>query len=84
MWNNKDMKNVCKTQILSLEHTSGVIKSIAVIDIPGVFMQKGSESGMQAVLKEFSYEKEHNFNLLSMSRLLHKQEWKISHVVTCH
>ena len=32
---------------------------------------------MQAVLKDCSFSVKHNFNLLSMSRLLHKQGWKI-------
>ena len=32
---------------------------------------------MQAVLKDCSFSAKHNFNLLSMSRLLHKQGWKI-------
>jgi len=34
---------------------------------------------MKAVLKRCSYNKAHNFNLLSMSRLLHSECWKITH-----
>ena len=34
---------------------------------------------MKAVLQDCSFSKEHNFNLLSMSRLLHTQGWKITH-----
>jgi hypothetical protein len=49
-----------------------------VIDIQDVFMTSNGELGMQAVLKECSYSKEHNFNLLGMSKLLHKQGWKIT------
>ena len=31
---------------------------------------------MQAILKECSYRARHNFNLLSMSKLMYKQGWK--------
>jgi hypothetical protein len=48
-------------------------------DIPRVFVSKDGKMGMRVVLKECSHNKEHNFNLLSMSRLLHKQGWKIMH-----
>jgi hypothetical protein len=76
---NKGARNVHNMQLLSLGHTGGALKSTAVIDIPGVFLTKDGDMGMQAVQKECSYNKEHNFNLLSMSRLLHKQGWKITH-----
>jgi hypothetical protein len=53
--------------MLSLRHTHGTIKSTAMIDIPGAFMTKNGDMEMQAVLKEYSYNKNHNnFNLLSM------------------
>ncbi len=32
---------------------------------------------MRAVLKDCSFSTKHNFNLLSMSKLIHKQGWKI-------
>jgi hypothetical protein len=48
------------------------------MDIPGVFISKDGTVGLKAVLHECSYNKEHNFNLLSMPRLLHKQGWKIT------
>jgi hypothetical protein len=68
-WSNKYAKNVHKTQ--------EAIESTAVIDILEFFVLKDSKTGMWAVLKECSYNKEHNFNLLSMPRLLLEQSWKI-------
>ena len=53
------------------------MESTALIDIPGVFVNKSGEKGLQAVLKDCSFSAKHNFNLLSMSRLLHKQGWRI-------
>ena len=73
MWSSKCTRNVRKTQTLSLGHTGEAVESTAVIDISGVFTSKDGKVGMRAVLKECSHNKEHNFNLLSMSRLLHKQ-----------
>ena len=63
----------------TLGHAGLAMESNALIDIPGVFLNKGGEVGMQAVLKDCSFNAKHNFNLLSMSKLLHKQEWKIMH-----
>ena len=62
----------------SLGHTGDAIESTAIIDIPGVLTSTDGTVGLKAVLHECSYNKEHNFNLLSMSRLLHKQGWKIT------
>ena len=61
----------------SLGHVGLAMESTVLIDIPGVFVTKSGDAGMRAVLKDCSYSKKHNFNLLSMSRLLHKQGWKI-------
>ena len=77
MWSNQCTRNIHDMQLLSLGCTGGVIVSTAMIDIPGVLMAKNGDTGMWAVLKKCSYNKEHNFNLLSMSRLLNKQGWKI-------
>ena len=63
----------------SLGHAGSAMESNALIDIPGVFVNKNGEKGLQAVLKDCSFSTNHNFNLLSMSRLLHKQGWKIVH-----
>jgi len=49
------------------------MESYALIDIPGIFVNKNKDTGMQAVLKDCSLSMKHNFNLLSMSRLLHKK-----------
>lgn len=66
---------MCKeyTQNASLGHTGGAGESTVMIDIHRVFVSKDSKMELQAVLKECSYDKEHNFHLLSMSKLLHKQ-----------
>jgi hypothetical protein len=61
----------------SLWHTGSAMESTAFIDISGVFVNKSGEKGLQAVLKDCSFSTKHNFNLLSMSRLLHKKGWKI-------
>jgi ATP-dependent protease HslVU (ClpYQ) peptidase subunit len=61
----------------SLGHAGSARESTALIDIPGVFVNKSGEKGLQAVLKDCSFSAKHNFNLLRISRLLHKQEWKI-------
>ena len=50
-----------------------------MIDLPGVFANKDGDMGLQAVLRDCSFSAKHNFNLLSMSKLLHKQGWKIIH-----
>jgi hypothetical protein len=70
-WCNKGARNIRKTQSLSLGHTSEAIETTAMIDVTGLFVLKTGEAGVKAVLKECSYDRAHNFNLLSMSR--HKQ-----------
>ena len=40
-------------------------------------MNKSGDTGLQAVLQDCSFSAKHNFNLLSMPRLLHRQGWKI-------
>jgi hypothetical protein len=64
--------------ILSLGHTGEAIEPTAIIDISGQFISKSGETGMKAVLTDCSYNKAHNFNLLSMLRLLHNQGRKIT------
>jgi hypothetical protein len=61
----------------SLGHAGLAMESTALINVPGVFVNKSGEKGLQAVLKDCSFSTKHNFNLLCMSRLLHKQGWKI-------
>lgn len=41
-------------------------------------MSKDNTAGLRTALKECSYNKEHNFNLLSMSRLIKNQGCKIT------
>jgi hypothetical protein len=61
----------------SLGHAGLAMESTALVDILGMFVNKNGENGLKAVLKDCSFSAKHNFNLLSMSRLLHKQGWKI-------
>ena len=77
MWSIKGARNVRGTLTLSLGHSGGAVESTAIIDIPGMFMTNDGISGTRAVLKECCYSKAHNFNLLSMSRLL-QQGWKVT------
>ena len=79
MWNNKGAINVHDTNMNSLGHVGSAMESTALINIPGTFLNKEGARGLQAILKDCSYNAGHNFNLLSMSKLLHKQGWKITH-----
>ena len=72
-WSNNGAKNIQDTIMYSLGHAGSAMESTALIDIPGVFINKSGEKGLKAVLKDCSFSAKHNFNLLSMSRLLHKQ-----------
>jgi hypothetical protein len=56
-----------------LGHAGSAMEYSVLIDIPGVFVNKNREAGLQAVLKDCSFSANHNFNLLSMSKLLQKQ-----------
>jgi hypothetical protein len=79
-WSNTGAINIHDTMMYSLGHAGLAMESNALIDIPGVFLNKSGDTGLQAVLKDCSFSAKHNFNLLSMSRLLHKQGWKIVHM----
>ena len=70
-------KKTCDTMMYSLGHAGLAMESNALIDIPEIFMNKSSNMGFQAVLKDCSFSVKHSFNLLSISRLLHTQGWKI-------
>lgn len=69
---------MCKMQMFSLGHTGKAMESTVMIEILGVFVLNDSKMIIRAVLKKCRYNKEHNFNLLSASRLLHRQGWKIT------
>jgi hypothetical protein len=57
----------------SLGHAGSAMESNAFIDL----CEQSREMGLQALLKDCSFSVNHNFNLLSMSRLLHNQGWEI-------
>ena len=66
MWSNKGAKNIRDTMIYSLGHAGSAMESNALIAIPGVFINKSGDTGMQAVLKVCSFSAKHNFNPLSI------------------
>jgi hypothetical protein len=76
-WSNNGAKNIRDTIMYSLGHAESAMESTALIDIPGVLMNKSGEKGLRVVLKDCCFSANHNFNLLSMSRLMHKQGRKI-------
>ena len=77
-WCYKGRTNICEMHMLSLGHIGEAIGTSAMIDIPGRSMFKNGLPGMRAVLMGCGYNKAHNFNLLSLSKLLHHQGWKIT------
>jgi hypothetical protein len=76
---NAGARNIRDTMVYSMGHTGSAMESTALIDIPGIFVNKDGKTGVKAVLKDCSFSTKHNFNLLSMSKLIHKQGWKIVH-----
>jgi hypothetical protein len=76
-WSKKGSRNVQDTMMYNLGHADSAMESNAFINIPGVFVNKGREAGLQAVLKDCSFSEKHHFKLVSMSKLMHKQGWKI-------
>ena len=59
---NVGARNVRDMMVYSLGHTGSAMESTALIDIPGVFVDKDGKTGMMAVLKDCSFSKKHNFN----------------------
>ena len=45
-------KNICDPMMYSLGHAGSAMESNALIDIPGVFVNKSGETGLQAALKD--------------------------------
>ncbi len=71
------------TKMYSLGNVGTAMESTALINIPRVFLNKDGAKGLQAVLRDCSYNGGHNFNLLSMSKLLHNKGGK-SHTGMSH
>ena len=59
-WSNKGAKNIHAMMMYSLGHAGSTMESNALIDIPGVFVNKSGEMGSQAVLKDCSFSAKHN------------------------
>ena len=45
--------------------------------MPGQFLARDGSFGMEGVLTDVNYKDSHNFNLVSLTRLLYK-EWRIT------
>ena len=73
IWSNRCARNVYDTKIYGLRHTGEAMQSSVINDIPGAFVTKCGEKGLQAVLKYCSFNRVHNFNLLSIFELVHMQ-----------
>ena len=73
---NLGAANVKESGSASLGHTGSAVKATCTIDLPGQFAAKDGSPGMKATLTDVSYNKEANFNLLSLTRLL-MSGWKI-------
>lgn len=59
--------------LLGIDDVREAIKVKAMIEIPEQFMSESREPGKRVISKECSHNKAYNFNLLSMSMLLHYQ-----------
>ena len=60
----------------SLGHAGEAVKATSTFDLKGRFVRKDGGLGMKATLTECSYNASHNFNLISLPRLL-CNKWKI-------
>ena len=60
----------------SIGHAGQAVRATKTIDLSGTFVKKDGSRGLKATLTEVSYCADHNFNLLSLTRLL-CQGWKI-------
>ena len=59
-----------ETNSSSVGHVGPVVKATSSIGIPGWFLGKDGSPGVKACLKDVSFNKGLNFNLMSMSRML--------------
>ena len=72
-YNKGGATNERQTGSASLGHAGTAVKAESTIDIPGRFVTRDGSLGIKATLQGVSYNREHNFNLLSLTRLLYKQ-----------
>ena len=49
---NVGARNIRDTMVYSLGHTGSAMESTALIDIPGIFVNKDGKIGMKAVLRD--------------------------------
>ena len=76
-YNKGGATNERQTGSASLGHAGTAVKAESTIDIPGRFVTRDGSYGIKATLQGVSYNRQHNFDLLSLTRLLYKQGWVI-------
>ena len=69
-------ENEKESRSASLGHAGEALEATSTIDLPGQFMTKDGSSGLKASLTEVNYNDRHNFNLISLTRLL-SRGWEI-------
>ena len=70
--NRSGAKNYRDPGSTSLEHAGQMLEALSTIDFPGKFMARDRSFGMEGVLTDANYNDGHNFNLMSLTRLLCK------------
>ena len=74
--NSSGRQNVKVMGSASLGHTGETLKATKTIDLPGQYVTKDDTLGMKATLTEVNFNETHNFNLMSLTRLL-MRGWNI-------
>ena len=74
--NSNGGKNVKDTRSASLGHAGEALKATKTIDLSGQYVTKDGTLGMKATLTEVNFNETHNFNLMSLTRLL-MRGWRI-------
>ena len=64
------------TGIVSLGHVGKALKATRTIDLPGQYVTKDGTLGLKATLTDVNFNETHNFNLMSLTRLL-MRGWSI-------
>ena len=69
-YNKEGATNERQTGSASLGHVGTAVNAECTVDVPGRFVTRNGSLGINATLQGVSYNREHNFNLLSLMRLL--------------
>ena len=68
--NSSGGQNVKDTGSVSLGHAGEALKATKTIDLPGQYVTKDGTLGLKATLTDVNFNETHNFNLMSLTRLL--------------